>query len=78
MYGWMGKIIRIDLSAGSVDYEPLSEELCHDFVGGRGINSRMLYDERIATLPPFHLTMSSSSAPVPFRALLLPPHRAAR
>ena len=44
MYGWMGTILKVDLSTGSVTYEPLSEELRHNFVGGRGINSKILYD----------------------------------
>ncbi len=53
MYGWMGKIIRIDLTAGSVHYEPLSEELRRDFIGGRGINSKMLYDATDSNTSPF-------------------------
>ena len=53
MYGWMGKIIRIDLSTGTVRDEPLNEELRHYFVGGRGINSRMLYDATDSTTSPF-------------------------
>ena len=44
-YGWMGTILRVDLSNGKITKEPLSEEMAHDFVGGRGINSKILYDE---------------------------------
>lgn len=45
MYGWMGTILRVDLSSGKIGREPLSEELAHNYLGGRGINVRILYDE---------------------------------
>ena len=43
--GWMGKILRVDLSNRKINAEPLSEELMMNFIGGRGINSRLLYNE---------------------------------
>jgi aldehyde:ferredoxin oxidoreductase len=45
MYGWMGWILRVDLSSGKVQKEPLDEGLARRYVGGRGLNARMLYDE---------------------------------
>ena len=44
MYGWMGTILQVDLSSGKIEKEPLSEELRLNYLGGRGINSRILYD----------------------------------
>jgi aldehyde:ferredoxin oxidoreductase len=44
-YGWMGIVLRVDLSTGKTTKEPLSEDLAYNFVGGRGINSKILYDE---------------------------------
>jgi len=44
-HGWMGTILRVDLSTGKITKEPLSEDLAYSFVGGRGINSKILYDE---------------------------------
>ncbi len=44
-YGWMGTILRVDLSSGKVTKAPLTEKLAYNFVGGRGINSKILYDE---------------------------------
>jgi aldehyde:ferredoxin oxidoreductase len=41
----MGQILRVDLSKGTAESEPLGEELRHKFIGGRGINSKILYDE---------------------------------
>ena len=44
MYGWMGTILRVDLSSGKLEKEPLSDRLRLNYIGGRGINSRILYD----------------------------------
>jgi aldehyde:ferredoxin oxidoreductase len=44
MYGWMGTILRVDLTSGKIDKEPLSDWLRLNYLGGRGINSRVLYD----------------------------------
>jgi len=43
-YGWHGCILRVDLSRGKITKEPLSEDLAHNFLGGRGANSKILYD----------------------------------
>ena len=43
--GWTGTILRVDLSTGKITKEPLSEELAYNFIGGRGVNSKILYDE---------------------------------
>jgi len=45
MYGWMGTILKVDLSSCVIEKEPLSEELRLNFIGGRGINGRILYNE---------------------------------
>jgi len=51
-YGWQGCILRVDLSTGKITKEPLSEDLAHNFIGGRGINSKILYDETGADTDP--------------------------
>lgn len=48
MKGWQGTILRVDLSQGKVTEEPLNKDLAHKYVGGRGLNSRVLWEE----LPP--------------------------
>ena len=45
MYGYMGTILRINLSDGTIKKEPLQQERYRDFIGGRGLNSKILYDE---------------------------------
>ena len=52
MYGWAGKVLRVDLSGGRIEKEPLSDYLRLNFIGGRGINSRLLYDEVEAGIDP--------------------------
>ncbi|MBI2831246.1 MAG: aldehyde ferredoxin oxidoreductase family protein [Chloroflexi bacterium] len=44
MYGWAGTILRVDLTSGKIEKEPLSEELGRNYIGGRGINIKLLYE----------------------------------
>ncbi len=44
-YGWAGRILRVDLSKRETKVQPLTKEMAHDYVGGRGFNSKILYDE---------------------------------
>jgi len=52
MYGWAGKILSVDLSRGSVTYESLDTDLAKKFIGGRGINSKILYDQTARGVSP--------------------------
>ncbi len=45
MNGWAGRIIRVDLTAGTIDIEKLDPEFARKFIGGRGFNSKIVYDE---------------------------------
>ena len=45
MNGWMGTILRVDLTSGGIVKEPLDVEMAAAYVGGRGLASRILYDE---------------------------------
>ncbi|MFA4837725.1 MAG: aldehyde ferredoxin oxidoreductase N-terminal domain-containing protein, partial [Dehalococcoidia bacterium] len=45
MYGWAGTMLDIDLSSGKIKKEPLDRSLGKDYLGGRGINSRILFSE---------------------------------
>jgi len=44
MYGYMGKLLRVDLSGGRIWEEPLNEEYARRFVGGSGLAARYLLD----------------------------------
>lgn len=47
-----GKLARINLSTGEIKVEALDMELAKKFIGGRGLGTKMLYDEGIATVDP--------------------------
>ena len=46
------KIARINLTTGTITVEPLDLELAHKFIGGRGLGTKLLYDEGVATVEP--------------------------
>jgi aldehyde:ferredoxin oxidoreductase len=43
--GYAGQILYVDLNSGNSRTEPLDRELAHQFIGGRGLGARMLWDE---------------------------------
>jgi aldehyde:ferredoxin oxidoreductase len=45
MYGWQGTILRVNLTSGKITKEPLNEDLAHKYIGSRGLNAKLLYDE---------------------------------
>ena len=45
MNGWVGKILRVDLTSKTHKTEELDPDLARDFIGGQGIASKILYDE---------------------------------
>ena len=46
------KIARINLTSGEIKIEKLDLDLAHKFIGGRGLGTKMLYDEGVATVDP--------------------------
>jgi aldehyde:ferredoxin oxidoreductase len=45
MYGWRGTILRVDLTREKVTKQPLDESIARNFIGGRGLNSKTLFDK---------------------------------
>ena len=45
MYGYQGKILRINLSTGVCGVEALDETIAKKFVGGRGLGTKLYTDE---------------------------------
>jgi aldehyde:ferredoxin oxidoreductase len=45
MYGWAGTILKAYLSDGKVVKDPLNPEFAKAFLGGRGFNTKIIYDE---------------------------------
>ena len=46
--GYIGQLLRVNLTNKGIATEPLREDWARDFVGGVGLSARILYDE----LPP--------------------------
>ena len=44
MNGYMGRLLRVDLTRGSVEDEPLHEEYARQYLGGSGLAARYLFD----------------------------------
>jgi aldehyde:ferredoxin oxidoreductase len=45
MYGYMGKLLFINLTTGRFEEEELTETLTRSFIGGYGIGARILYEK---------------------------------
>lgn len=52
MSGYMGKLLIVDLTSGTLKDEPLNSFLAHSFVGGAGYAARYLYPEIVPELDP--------------------------
>ncbi|RFO98099.1 aldehyde ferredoxin oxidoreductase [Rhodoferax lacus] len=49
---WAGKILRVDLTAGTVKSEPLNMEWARAYIGSRGLGTKYLCEEVDATVDP--------------------------
>jgi aldehyde:ferredoxin oxidoreductase len=45
MFGWNGKLLRVDLSSGKVGVEKIDEDILLKFLGGRGLAIYILWRE---------------------------------
>ncbi|HSR13546.1 MAG TPA: aldehyde ferredoxin oxidoreductase N-terminal domain-containing protein, partial [Thermodesulfobacteriota bacterium] len=52
MKGYMGKILRVDLTSGKVETEALDESAARKFIGGSGLATKILVDETGAGTDP--------------------------
>lgn len=51
--GFFGKILRVNLSHGSITTSTLPEDFAIHYLGGRGIGARILYDENPPHIDPY-------------------------
>jgi len=52
MYGWVGKILKVDLTSKTVTTEP-TEAYIDNYIGGRGLGVRLIYDAYKPGTDPF-------------------------
>ena len=72
MNGYWNKILRVDLSQGTVKDDAVDEVVCKKFIGGAGLGSKLLYDEvnpGIRALSPENEIVFSTG---PFQSTKLP------
>ena len=50
--GWTGKLLRVDLSSGHWSVEEIPEDWRREYIGGRGLAARYLYEELDPTVDP--------------------------
>jgi len=53
MYGWHGKILRVDLTNQKTSVEDVDPQIARDYLGGRGWAIRYLYNEVDPQVEPF-------------------------
>ena len=51
-FGWVGQILRVDLSDGRISFEP-TERYATQTLGGRGIGQLILFEELEPSTLPF-------------------------
>jgi aldehyde:ferredoxin oxidoreductase len=44
MKGWMGKVLNVDLGSGAITTTPLDMDIATQYIGGRGLGARLLWD----------------------------------
>ena len=52
MFGLMGKLLRVNLTEGSILQEEIPEEKAKNFLGGRGLGTKYLFDELTPGIDP--------------------------
>jgi aldehyde:ferredoxin oxidoreductase len=53
LFAYAGRVLRVNLSTGKVETEPLKEELAKQYIGGIGLGIRLLMDNSKPNTDPF-------------------------
>ena len=52
MTSWTGKLLRVNLSTSDCTVEEIPKDWLHEYIGGRGLADRYLYEELDPTVDP--------------------------
>lgn len=52
MHGWIGQLLHVDLTTRETRVEPLDDQLATQYLGGRGLGARYLWDHSLAVSDP--------------------------
>lgn len=72
LFGYGGRIVRVDLSRGEVSIDPTPEDLAREYIGGRGFVARILWDELEPGVDPLSPGNKVVMASGPLAGLFLP------
>jgi len=72
MFGYAGRITRVDLSSGKVRHEPLREDFGKTYIGGIGLGMRLLLDNSKPGIDPFSPENPLILATGPFSGTMAP------
>ena len=53
LYGYMGKLLYVDLTTKTWEIREVTEELARNYIGGYGLGAKFLYDEMPANTDAF-------------------------
>ena len=51
IYGWAGKVLRVNFTTGAISTEDTLPKY-HDYIGGMGIGYKVIWDEVPLDTPP--------------------------
>ena len=72
MNGYAGRILRVNLSDGTITTEPTPEDVMRDFLGGRGLGAYLLWTEVPAGADPLGPENKLFISPGPLSGTLFP------
>jgi len=72
LYGYAGRMLRVDLTSGKVSVEPTPEDLARNYLGGRGFVARLLWDELRPGIDPLSPENKVVMASGPLSGVFLP------
>jgi len=72
MFGWIGTILRVNLTTGKITRESLSPELAKTFIGARGLGGKYLVDEVDPTIDALSPENKLIFAPGPMTGTFAP------
>jgi len=72
MYGWIGTILRVNLSEGTISKEPLDPKIARQYIGARGLGAKIMSDEVDPKIDPLSPDNKLIFAPGPFSGTFAP------
>lgn len=72
MNGWIGTILRVNLTSGKVSTEALDPVLARQYLGARGLGTKFMYDEVDPKVDPLSPANKLIFAPGPFTGTIAP------